>query len=42
MPVYPGAFLDDLVCPEQHMRWNRQADLLGRRLRLMMNSNFVG
>ena len=29
MPVYPGAFLDHLIRPRQHVGWNRQADLLG-------------
>ena len=33
--------LDDPVRSHQHVRRNRQADLLGR-FQLMMNSNFVG
>ena len=28
MPVYPGAFLDHLVRSEQHIRRNRETDLL--------------
>src|SRR5215472_2268814 len=30
LPVYPGAFLDDLVRPKQHRLRNCQTDLLGR------------
>src|SRR5262245_20286717 len=30
LPVYPGAFLDHFIRPHQHIRRNRQADLLRR------------
>src|SRR5262245_53927345 len=29
LPVYPGAFLDDLICSRQDIRRDRQIDLLG-------------